>query len=48
MNVSREVIVSSLSLGKQALFFLAGILSLYLVVMESLDEMTRIVSSENK
>lgn len=44
VNVSREVIVSSLSLGNRALFFLAGIFSIYLVVMQS--EMTRIVSSE--
>lgn len=44
MNVSNEVIVSCLSLGRRGLFLLAVIFPLYLVVMQS--EMTRIVSSE--
>jgi len=44
VNMSCETIVSSLSLGKQGLFILAGIFSLCLVVMQA--EMTRIVSSE--
>lgn len=44
MNVSNEVIISCLSLGKQGLFLLAVISSLYLVVMQS--EMTRTVSNE--
>lgn len=44
MNVSNEVIVSYLYLGKQGLFLLTVISPLYLVVMQS--EMTRTVSSE--
>lgn len=44
VNVSNEVIVSYLSLGKRGLFLFTVILPLYLVVMQS--EMTRLVSSE--